>query len=554
MMRYSNHLKVTVLAIAFLVLGMSASAQADRSVRLTLQPSSAACTAWDQLDCSYLEVRNGNAPAPDPETDPQPTFLNLANLPGQVTVDATISDLGEVTIDPESVRFPAYPTSLENALVGTVSIQIQISASAPWTGTFDEATGAMNLVAPVGLTFKLNCDPVANVTCAAVFGSEGNMGTWAVTPKGPIDPLTTGNLIAPAPPLEYGEEWLGPDAENGSPFDESGIGTLINNNLEIENLEPDDCVDPTSLACSNPAVGGLIAPSLNGALGTVYDSAAPENDRDSVPGAIDMRFTFEMSEPPILQADPDQLEFEGMNDDGSQPLGTSSAAMTTTISALDAGDVIIHSIYTGGEDENDFLVTSSRGCLPLLESGADCDVNLRFNPSESGERTATLFAAIMNPVTGENEVVELASLSGEGGTLPQGPTGPTGPSGSDGPTGPTGPSGPRGEAGALVAISSVHGIALGTRPKRIATVSSRGAAIRVKAPRKAIIRVKGRRYPVRITSPSKVGRNRKGQIKVKGSRPAVRALRGRASARLRVPVTVTAGDRRQKETLKVRLK
>lgn len=548
-------LAVAAFAMAALFVGMTGtSLAADQSVRLTLQPSADTCTAWDQMDCSYLEVRNGNAAAPDPITDPEPTFLNMANLPGPVTVDASVSDTGEVTIPEDSVSFPAYPTSLENGLVGTVSIGIQIKASADWTGTYDDVTGEMELEAPLGLTFKLNCDPVANPTCGAVFGAEGNMGTWAVTPKGPVSPLTTGSLTAPTPPVSYGPAWLGPDAEQGSPFDANGVGTLINNDLEIENLTPSDCIDMTSLACSNPAVGGLIAPSLNGALGTVYDSAVPANDRDSVPGAIDMSLTFQISEPPILESDPSALTFAGLNDDGSQPLGTSSPAQSTTLTALDAGDVNVRSIYTDGGNDDDFIVTNARGCAPVIESGGDCQVRLRFNPSATGARSSTLYASIVNPVTTNIEQIQLATLSGEGGTLPQGPTGPTGNDGPTGPDGPKGPRGPKGPAGALVAISTNSSVALKTRAKKFATVSSRGGAVRLKTPKRAVIRIKRKKYTVRIAAPKRIGKNKRGAIKVRGSRAAVKALRGRATARLKVKVTVTSGNRSQSQNLRVTLR
>ncbi|OJU95500.1 MAG: hypothetical protein BGO23_06610 [Solirubrobacterales bacterium 67-14] len=517
---------------------------ADRVVRLTLQPSASECTAWDQMDCSYLELRNGNAAAPDPEVGPAPTFLNMAILPGAVTVDAVISDDGDVTIPANSVRFPAFSTSTENGLVGTVTIRIQIGSGGNWTGTYDEETGAMDLDAPFGLTFRLNCDAVANTTCAGLFGPEGNMGTWQVLPKNVTTPLTTGSLTAPTPPVEYGPEWLGPDAENGTPFDENGLGTLINNNLEIKNVTPDDCIDPSSTACNNAFVAGLIAPSVNSAIGTVYDSTTPANDRDSVPGAIDMRLTFQMSEPPILTADPSAVEFDGMNGDGSQPLGTSSAAKTVTLDALDAGDIPVNAIYTDGGQDDDFLITNAKGCSPTIESGGSCAVRVRFNPSATGARASTLYASIVNPVTSESQVVQLATLSGTGGELPQGPTGPTG---ADG------PQGPKGKNGALVAISSASAVKLSTKAKKIATISTRGGAVQVKAPKKATIKVKGKKYKVQIKSPKKIGKNSKGQIKVKGSKGAVKALRGRASASLKLKVKVTAGNHSQKQTLKVRL-
>ncbi len=517
------------LICVLLVLGLAGTAQAaDRNVRLTLQPSASACTAWDQMDCSYLEVRNGNAPAPDPSTDPEPTFLNMANMPGPVVVDGSVADDGTLTIRQESVHFPSYPTSLENALVGTVAIGIQISASADWTGTYDDTTGEMNLTAPLGLTFKLNCDPVANALCGGIFGAEGNMGTWEVTPKGPVDPLTTGSLTGLAPPVAYGPAWLGPIAEQGTAFDATtGVGTLINNDLEIENLTAADCIDMSSPACSNAGIGNLIAPSLNDALGTVYDPATPANDRDSVPGAIDLSLTFAMSEPPILSASPDALTFPGMNDDGSQPLGTSSAAVATTVTALDAGDIEVRALYTDGGDDSDFAVTNARGCRPEIESGGNCQVHLRFNPSATGERSSTLYASIVSPVSGEAQQVQLATLSGTGGILPKGDRGPAGP---------------------LVQVNSKTFIRLRTSARAAGTVASRGARISLGTPNAVRVRIGKHRFRIRVNAANHVNPGKRVRINVRGTRNAVRALRRLPrSARnptLKIPIRVSSANGR----------
>lgn len=487
----------------------------------------------------------------------------MALLPSDVVIDATISDTGDVTIDENDVGFPSYPTTLENDTVGTVSVEIQISASGDWTGDFDELTGEMDLNAPIGLSFKLNCDPVANATCGLIFGPQGNMGTWQVNPKGPIDPLTTGSLTAPTPPVAYGPAWLGPVVESGSPFDSNGIGTLINNDLEIENLTPANCIDMTSIACTNAAIGGLIAPSLNGALGTVYDSAVPANDRDSVPGAIDMRFTFEMSAP-ALKSNPDEITFTGMNDNGSQPIGTSSAPQQAVITAFDLGDVDVNSIYIDGGSEDDFAITAQK-CPAIILANASCNMRLRFNPSATGNRTSTLYASVVNPISSTTEQVQLATLTGQGGTLPQGATGPsgangaTGPAGAPGPAGanggagPQGQTGPRGPSGAIVSISSTNSVRLATNARQLASIKTRGGAVRVNTPKRRNIRVNGRKFTVRIIAPNRIGANRSGTVRVRGPKAAVRALRGQRSAQLKVPVTVIAGDRSQRQVIRVRL-
>lgn len=559
--RLAKFFALAIVMMAAMLVGMAGTSNADEKiVRMTLQPSADECTAWDQMNCSYLEVRNGNGPAPDPAVDAAPTFLNMAlmpDMPGSVTIDAAVSDTGAVTIQPDSVRFPVFPTSLENALVGTVSIGIQISASDVWTGTYDEATGAMDLDAALGLTFKLNCDAVANALCGGIFGPEGNMGTWEVTPKGPAH-LTTGNMPVTAPPAAYGPDWLGPDATDGVPFDATtAVGTLINNDLEIQNLKAEDCIDPSSVACSNAAIGGLIAPSLNGALGTVYDPATPANDKDSVKGAIDMALTFELSEPPILESNPTELTFEGMNDDGSQPLGTSSRAQATTLSALDAGDIDVYQYYTDGGNADDFRITNSKRCDHLIESGSSCNIRLRFNPEETGARGTTLYASIFNPVTQNVEQIQLATLSGEGGVLPKGEKGEKGEKGDQGDKGDKGNKGdrgPRGEAGPLVSLRSHNAIGLRTSARRFARIKARGSAVKLKVKRKVAVRIKGKKFKVRIIAPRKVGKNKKANIKVKGTRGAVKALKGRTKANLKLKVKMSANNgRTQKQTLRVTL-
>lgn len=525
---------------AMLLLGLSSTASAaDRTVQLKLDASTAACTAWDQMDCSYLEARNGNAPAPDPQEDAEPTFLNLALLPAPVTIDATLHDDGTVTIPQGSVNFPTYPTTLDNDLVGEVSIGISINQTGDWTGTFDDGTGEMSLTAPLGLEFDVSCDPGSPTLCDGVFPANpnspaGNMGTWQVDTTGPVDPLTTGNLPAPTPPAAYGPDWLGPVVEDGSPLD-SGTGaiTLINNDLVINPLDENSCIDPTSVACNNPGVAGLLLPALNGALGTSDEAdPGPPAFMDSQPGAIDMRLAMIMTEPPIIEANPDAVAFTGMNDDGTQPLGTSSRPETITLSVFDLGDVVIESLYTHGDDDADFGVTSAAGCRGGVAAGEDCAIKLRFNPSETGARSSTLFAKVVNPISGESETHQLATLTGDGGVLPAGPQGPQGPQGNPGANGPL-----VGFASASRRIVPANGRAA------IATVMTRGAAVRVRAQKKVAVRIRGRRVVARVAAPNRVNAGKAGKIQVRLPRGAVRLLRG-TQAKVKVKLKVKAANGR----------
>lgn len=403
---------LALAATAVLALAWPAGADAaERTVRLTLEPSDAACTAFEPLDCSYIMTRNGNRPAPDP-TDPtavEPTFLNLANLPDPIVIDAQVADDGTVTIPDGNVDIPPYATTLENALVGTVTVEIQFSQDGDWTGTFDQATGEMSLTAPMGLQFKLACDPASPTLCGAVFPGTGNMGTWQVRSKGPVDPLTTGHLDAPAPPAAYGPDWVPPDAEDGSPYDPgTGLLTLINNTQELHFLEPTDCIDDTSVACTTPAIGELILPPLNEAIGASDDVGTAV---DTVPGAIDMRMTFELTEPVV--ASPTELDL------GEQIIGTAGTAKPITLTAPSTGDVPIHWVDTEGGNEDDFLVANK--CHDLIPASQSCELRVRFVPEAAGPRSTTVMAGITNPLSGERETIEIARVSGEGVEVPPDP-------------------------------------------------------------------------------------------------------------------------------------
>ncbi|HEY1276375.1 MAG TPA: hypothetical protein VGF25_15805 [Thermoleophilaceae bacterium] len=528
---------------------------ADRAVRLTADPSAAACTAFEPLDCSYFMARNGLQPAPDPAAPDavEPTFINLADLPGDVTIDAVIHDDGTVGVAQGDVTFPAVDTVRPNALVGDVTVNAQIVQAGAWTGTFDEATGAMSLTAPLSLRFKLTCDAVANATCAALAG--GNLGTWAVTGK-KAAVLTTGHAEAPGPPAEYGPDWVPSDAEDGSPLDPAtGALTLVDNTLELEHLDPSDCVDPTSAICNNAALGGIVVVELNNAIGAVWGGAAtPENSRDTVPGAIDMSMAFVM-EDALIRGTPSVVDF------GSQPLGTSSAARGVDLSAFGDTDVELLSLFTSGGDDADFSIASD-GCQGTVATAAACTVKVRFNPSDSGNRATGLFAKVRDPHDASKiRTLQIAALSGVGGELPQGPAGPKGDTGPQGPAGPAAPQPP---------IAQDGGDAARERPsirrgKSRLRLSSRGTATvaTIRCPRgscrvssrSARLKIGTRAYKVKVTGSRTIAAGRSAAERVSVGKRVRRALRRRGTGALTVKLVVRSSNGASaSRTIRVRLR
>jgi hypothetical protein len=138
----------------------------------------------------------------------------------------------------------------------------------------------------------------------------------------------------------------------------------------------------------------------------------------------------------------------------TQPLETVSPPQTLTITNHGGNPLVINSeTFTGSDPAastdkpEDFLISSS-SCLGPIGYEESCTLTVRFTPEAEGPQTATLKIS-SNAGAGATSV----TLTGTGGTLPQGPTGATGSqgatgaTGAQGTTGATGPQGSTGEAG-----------------------------------------------------------------------------------------------------------
>ncbi|MGA9874752.1 MAG: choice-of-anchor D domain-containing protein [Solirubrobacteraceae bacterium] len=145
---------------------------------------------------------------------------------------------------------------------------------------------------------------------------------------------------------------------------------------------------------------------------------------------------------------------------GTQPLETVSAPQTITITNTGGNPLQIGGTTFAGSTSplatdapEDFLIGSST-CFGSIAYEESCQLTVRFAPQSEGVQTGTL-QIFGNMGAGETVV----TLSGTGGTLPQGPQGSqgaasaqgaqgfAGATGKPGATGPQGPAGPKGERG-----------------------------------------------------------------------------------------------------------
>jgi hypothetical protein len=86
---------------------------------------------------------------------------------------------------------------------------------------------------------------------------------------------------------------------------------------------------------------------------------------------------------------PDTLTFspQGLNF-GMQPVGTTTAKQSETLTNTGSQELIINSVATIGTDAMDF--NQSGGCGSSLAAGANCTLFMTFTPSFTGPRSASI--------------------------------------------------------------------------------------------------------------------------------------------------------------------
>jgi Abnormal spindle-like microcephaly-assoc'd, ASPM-SPD-2-Hydin len=166
---------------------------------------------------------------------------------------------------------------------------------------------------------------------------------------------------------------------------------------------------------------------------------------------------------------------------GSVAVGALSAPRTVTVTNPDASQLDIGQLRVVGAKRDDFLISGDDCSHTTLAPGGSCTFSVRFGPSESGPRAATL--SVPNNDRTSPLTVALAgtggSVGGSGDPGPAGPQGPTGAAGAPGPAGPTGPPGRPGRDGIVKCVARKKKKKGAKKAKVICTVRAVKRAMRV---------------------------------------------------------------------------
>ncbi|MFZ2052169.1 MAG: choice-of-anchor D domain-containing protein [Solirubrobacteraceae bacterium] len=125
----------------------------------------------------------------------------------------------------------------------------------------------------------------------------------------------------------------------------------------------------------------------------------------------------------------------------AQALHTTSSPQQITLTA-GSETLQIHGLRLGGADSSDFILTEDGCSRETLEPEESCTFEVRFIPSATGRRSASL------SVDGTPASTLELDLSGEGSEAAAGPPGAQGATGPQGVAGPQGLAGPVGKTGA----------------------------------------------------------------------------------------------------------
>jgi hypothetical protein len=174
--------------------------------------------------------------------------------------------------------------------------------------------------------------------------------------------------------------------------------------------------------------------------------------------------------------------------------GSRSLERTITVRNLGTAPMAISSATITGINAGDFVETADACTGVTVPRGGTCTDNVRFVPSATGNRSATLtvdpaepaLANVTGALTGRGVAPDPAPAPGPAGAAgaagspgaagPQGATGATGPQGG---TGPQGASGPQGPAGRDATVTCKVGKKRGQKVKVTCTVRLAARARRV---------------------------------------------------------------------------
>jgi N,N-dimethylformamidase beta subunit-like, C-terminal/HYDIN/CFA65/VesB-like, Ig-like domain/Cep192 domain 4 len=377
-----------------------------------ISPSTLAANASCTISTTFTPTASGTRTASITITDDAAGGAQTISLTGTGTAAAPA-----VTLNPSSLSFGSQPvgtttvaqtTTVTNTGTGPLTITaIAVAGTNP--GDFAQTNTCP--ISPSTLAVNASCTISATFTPTATGSRTASVRVTDNAAGSPHSVTLSGSGTAPAvtltpTSLTFASQLVGTTSaaqtstvrnSGTAPLTISGIGVAGTNAGDY--AQTNDCpISPATLAVN--ATCTLTVAFSPTASGTRTASVQVSDNAAGSPHTVALTGTGTATAPAVTLS-PTSLAF------GSQQVGTTTVAQTTTLTNTGTGSLTISSIGVTGTNAGDFTQTNT--CPSTLAANAGCTISVTFSPAATGSRTASV--TVTDNATGSPHSV---TLSGSG--------------------------------------------------------------------------------------------------------------------------------------------
>jgi phosphopantothenate synthetase len=332
--------------------------------------------------------------------------------PQVITLTGTGSTTPAVTITPSSLTFgnqgvgtssPAQSVTLSNT--GSASLSVtSIAVTGANAGDFTQTNSCGSSVA-AGASCAINVvfNPAKTGTRSGniTISDNATPATQTVSLSGTGGGTAPAVTLTPAS-LTFGNQAVGTSSPAQSiTLSNTGSASLSVSSIAVTGANAGDFTQTNNCGSSvaagaNCSINVIFNPTDTGSLSgsiTISDNATPATQTVSLSGTA--------SGSPAVTLTPTSLTF------GNQAVGTSSPAQSIMLSNTGGASLSISSIAVTGANAGDF--TQTNNCGSSVAAGANCSINVVFNPTDTGSRSGNI--TINDNATPATQTVSLSGTA-----------------------------------------------------------------------------------------------------------------------------------------------
>jgi hypothetical protein len=313
----------------------------------------------------------------------------IAYTPGTLTV------VKASTVDSITSNLPSP------AIVGQI-VTVSFAVAPQFAGT---PTGSVMVTASTGQTCTGALSAGAG-SCTLTFSTGGSRALTAIyllgdtnflpSPTSAAVTQVVSSVSLSTASLLFGNQLVGTNsARQAVSLSNVGIAPLGISNITIVGANPADYN-----FTSNCPIGGNLGVGrscninvrFSPTAAVVRTAAVSISDADATsPQTVSLTGT---GVAPVNQVSPLSLPF------GNVPIRTNSTAQVVTIANPGTAGLVINSINLNGANPGQF--SQNNNCPPTLAAGASCTVNVTFNPTSRGAKTANVNVNVAAPALSQS--------------------------------------------------------------------------------------------------------------------------------------------------------